>query len=35
MTVLCDRKIEEDKIDSTLCLDFNEILKILIGDENK
>ena len=27
----CDRKIEEDKLDSMLWLDFNKILKILIG----
>ena len=32
---LCDRKIEEDKTDSMLWLDFNKILKILIGDENQ
>ena len=31
---LCDRKIEEDKTDSMLRLDFNKILKILIGHEN-
>ena len=30
----CDRKIEEDKLDSMLWLDFNKILKILIGIKN-
>ena len=34
MAGLCDRKIEEDKTDLMLWLDFNKILKILIGDEN-
>ena len=34
MVDLCDRKIEEDKTDSMLWLDFNKILKILIVDKN-
>ena len=34
MANLCDRKIEEDKTDLMLWLDFNKVLKILIGDEN-
>ena len=34
MNDLCDRKIEEDKTDSMLWLDFNKILKRLIGNEN-
>ena len=28
------RKMEKDKTDSMLWLDFNKLLKILIGDEN-
>ena len=34
MADLPDRKIEEDKTYSMLWLDFNNILKILIGGEN-
>ena len=34
MADLCDRKIEEDKTDLMLWLNFNKILKILIWDEN-